>query len=161
MFLNHIDEVRNPGSQHCFYKPSRNCHPSQPVSTTPLETVILSLYSEDDTADSQQVLSFVGAAQAPSKYKILESCPSLETEENMRELIGAQILHAWDDDDRQGWFEGRVCLCMGATAQPQRARSCTCSHSQIFYSIQKVLDSWRQEQKNYSTLSSPDKQDIW
>ena len=51
---------------------------------------------------------FVGAAQAPSKYKILESCPSLETEENMRELIGAQILHAWDDKDRQGWFEGRV-----------------------------------------------------
>ena len=64
--------------------------------------------SEDDTADSQQVLSFVGAAQAPSKCKILESCPSLETEENMRELIGAQILHAWDDKDRQGWFEGRV-----------------------------------------------------
>ena len=26
----------------------------------------------------------------------------------MRELIGAQILHAWDDKDRQGWFEGRV-----------------------------------------------------
>ena len=46
----------------------------------------------------------------PSKYKILESCPSLETEENMRELIWAQILHAWDDKDkdRQGWFEGRV-----------------------------------------------------
>ena len=51
---------------------------------------------------------FVGASQAPSKYKILESYPSLETEENMRELIGAQILHAWDDQDRQGWFEGRV-----------------------------------------------------
>ena len=50
--------------------------------------------SEDDIPDSQQVLSFVGAAQAPSKYKILESCPSLEREENMRELIGAQILHA-------------------------------------------------------------------
>ena len=26
----------------------------------------------------------------------------------MRELIGAQILHDWDDQDRQGWFEGRV-----------------------------------------------------
>ena len=25
--------------QHCFYKPSRKCHPSQWVSTTPLETV--------------------------------------------------------------------------------------------------------------------------
>ena len=72
--------------------------------------------TKDDTADSQQVLSFVGAAQAPSNYKIRESCPSLETEENMRELIGAQILHAWDDNDRQGWFEARVCVCMGATS---------------------------------------------
>ena len=63
--------------------------------------------SEDDTADYQQVLSFVGETQAPSKYKILEF-PSLETEKNMRELIGSQILHAWDDKDRQGWFEGRV-----------------------------------------------------
>ena len=64
--------------------------------------------SEDDTADPQEVLSFVGAAQAPSGYKILESCPSLETDENMQNLIGTQILHAWDDKDRQGWFEGRV-----------------------------------------------------
>ena len=61
---------------------------------------------EDDTADSHQVLSFVGAAQDPSKYKILESCPSLETEENMRKLIGAQILHVWDDQDRDGSREG-------------------------------------------------------
>ncbi len=29
----------------------------------------------------------------------------------MRELIGAQILHVWDDKDRQGWFEGRVHGC--------------------------------------------------
>ena len=64
--------------------------------------------SEDDTADSQEVLSFVGAAKAPSKDKILESCPSLESEENMRELIGAWILHDWDDQNRQEWFEGRV-----------------------------------------------------
>ena len=26
----------------------------------------------------------------------------------MKELIGTQILHAWADKDRQGWFEGRV-----------------------------------------------------
>ena len=63
--------------------------------------------SEDDTADPQQLLSFVGAAQAPSGYKILESCPSL-TDENLQNLIGTKILHAWDDKDRQGWFEGRV-----------------------------------------------------
>ena len=64
--------------------------------------------SEDDTAEPNQVLSFVGAAQAPTGYKILESCPRLETDEDMQKLIGKQILHAWDDKDRQGWFEGKV-----------------------------------------------------
>ena len=64
--------------------------------------------SEDDTDEPNQVLSFVGAAQAPTGYKILESCPRLETDEDMQKLIGKQILHAWDDKDRQGWFEGRV-----------------------------------------------------
>jgi len=52
--------------------------------------------------------SFVRAAQAPSGYKILESCPSLETDQNIQNLIGTRILHAWYDKDRQGWFEGRV-----------------------------------------------------
>ena len=32
VFLNHIDTVGNPTSQHCLYKPSRNCHPSQEIS---------------------------------------------------------------------------------------------------------------------------------
>ena len=70
--------------------------------------------SEDDIAHPQQLLSFVGAAQAPSGYKILESCPSLETDENLQNLIGTKILHAWDDKDRQGWSEGRV---HGATSR--------------------------------------------
>ncbi len=26
----------------------------------------------------------------------------------MQELIGTQILHAWDDKDRQGWVKGTV-----------------------------------------------------
>jgi len=43
--------------------------------------------SEDDTADSQQVISIVGAAQAPSGYKILESCPSPNTKENLQNLL--------------------------------------------------------------------------
>ena len=64
--------------------------------------------SEDDTAHPQQLLSFVGAAQVPSGYRILESCPSLETDENIQSLISTKILHAWDDKDRQRWFEGRV-----------------------------------------------------
>jgi len=52
----------------------------------------------------------------------------------------------------------------GAWAQPQRAWSCACSHSQFFCGIQQVVDSWRQEEENYSTLSCgawADKQDIW
>ena len=64
--------------------------------------------SEDDTIHPQQLLSFVGAAQAPSGIEIFESCPSLETDENIQNLIGTKILHVWDDKNRQGWFEGRV-----------------------------------------------------
>ena len=64
--------------------------------------------SEDDTADRDQVVSFVGPAPVPSGYKILDSCPSLETDDNLQELIGTQILHAWDDKDRLGWFEPTV-----------------------------------------------------
>ncbi len=80
----------------------------------------------DPDPAAQQVLSFVGAAQAPSKYKILESCPSLGTEVNMRELIGAQILHVWDDQDRQGWFEGRV------HGRNLNARDLVCAPTAIF-----------------------------
>ena len=54
----------------------------------------------------------------PSRYKILDSCRMLETEEHMQELIGTQILPAWDDKDRQAWFEGTV---------QGRTRSLTCS----------------------------------
>jgi len=73
-----------------------------------LMRVNLKKYYGEDVSDPQQLLSFVGTAQAPSVYKILESCRSLETDENLQNLIGTKILHAWDDKDRQGWFEGRV-----------------------------------------------------
>ena len=29
----------------------------------------------------------------------------------LQNLIGTKILHAWDDKDRQGWFEGRMHGC--------------------------------------------------
>jgi len=64
--------------------------------------------SEDDTVHPQQLSSLVGAAQAPSGYQILESCPSLESDHNIQILIGTRILHAWDNKDRQGWFKARV-----------------------------------------------------
>ena len=62
-----------------------------------------------DPVDSQQVLSFVGVAQ-------------VET-------------HVWDDQDRQGWFEGRV------HGQNLNTRSCPCSHRQFFCVIQQVVDN--------------------
>ena len=81
--------------------------------------------SKDDTADPDQVVSFVGPAQAPSGYKILDSCRSLETEKNMQELIGTQILHAWDKKDGQ---DGSTEQCMGAISTHNISRSPTCSH---------------------------------
>jgi len=53
------------------------------------------------------------ATQAPPGYKILESCTSLETHEDMQNLIGKQILHAWETrTGRDGSREG----CMSATS---------------------------------------------
>ena len=66
---------------------------------------------------------------------------------------------SWLGQGQTGMVRGK-----GAWAQPQRARSCACSHSQFFCVIQQVVDSWRQEGKNYSTLSCvswPDKEVIW
>ena len=93
--MSHIDEA-------CHIEP---CH--EGMSRVPYKCVMSRTNeahhdSEDDTAHPQQLLSFVGAAQAPSGYKILESCPSLETDQNIQNHIGTRILHAWDDKDRQG-----------------------------------------------------------
>jgi hypothetical protein len=65
--------------------------------------------SEDDTSDSQQVLSYVGAAQAPSGYKILKSCPSLETEKNIRSSLVRRscmpgTTRTGRDDSREGYM---------------------------------------------------------
>jgi len=40
MFINTHWWSQHPTCQHCFYKPSRNCHPSQRVSS-PVETLTL------------------------------------------------------------------------------------------------------------------------
>ena len=105
--------------------------------------------SEDDTADPLQLLSFVGTAQAPSGYKILESCPSLETDENIQNLIGTKILHDWDNKDRQGYFEGRL---HGRNLNARGLARAPTANFSVRYTEQ-VVDSWRQEEENYSTLS--------
>ncbi len=78
--------------------------------------------SENDTADSQQVLSFVGAAQAPSKYKILESCSSLETLRQKRtcgsSLVRRSFMSGTTRTGRDGSREG----CIGATSTPEILR---------------------------------------
>ena len=90
------------------------------VSIRVLMRVNLKKYYGEDVSDPQQLLSFVGTAQAPSVYKILESCRSLETDENLQNLIGTKILHAWDDKDRQGWFEGKGCMGVTSTRMSLR-----------------------------------------
>ena len=63
--------------------------------------------SEDDAADPDLVqycriiCRTSTSTESPTGYKILESCPSLETDENLQELIRAQILHAWDEKGRR------------------------------------------------------------
>ena len=44
----------------------------------------------------------------PDGYKIVDTCPKLDDEKDLQELIGTEVLHAWDDEDRSGWFKGRV-----------------------------------------------------
>ena len=78
--------------------------------------------SEDDTADPDQVVSFDGPAQAPSGFKILDSCPSLETDENMQELIGALLVRRFflPGTTRTG-RDGSREQCTGATSTKQIA----------------------------------------
>ena len=63
VFLNHIDEVTNPASQHCFYKLSRNCHPSQPVTTTPLETVTCKVFCREPRQNCFFSRDYVGGGR--------------------------------------------------------------------------------------------------
>ena len=54
------------------------------------------------------VTSCLPAAVAPPGYIMVEACPPLETKRQKRSLVGKLILYGWEDDDRTGWFVGRV-----------------------------------------------------
>lgn len=55
---------------------------------------------EDDTAGS--VACTIGNAVAPAGYTIIETCPALDTELDMNELIGKTVLHDWDSKSATG-----------------------------------------------------------
>ena len=63
---------------------------------------------EDDTAEDGTVATVVGAAVAPSGFRIRATCPPLESEIERQEMIGQHILYGWDTADAQGWFRGTV-----------------------------------------------------
>ena len=54
------------------------------------------------------VTSCLPAAVAPPGYIMVEACPPLETKRQKLSLVGKLILYGWEDDDRTGWFVGRV-----------------------------------------------------
>jgi hypothetical protein len=75
------------------------------------QKVEIILDSEDDTeaiSEDSEILSYLGEARAPEGYKIIDTCPKLDGEKDKQELIGTEVLHAWDDKNRSGWFKGLV-----------------------------------------------------
>ena len=61
---------------------------------------------EDDTAEL--VSSVIGNAHAPEGYHILHELPSIETEDELNELIGKPILCGFEMNNVMGWFMGTV-----------------------------------------------------
>ena len=68
--------------------------------------------SNEEAADlaitEHSVTSCLPQAVAPPGYLMVEACPPLDTRRQQRSLVGKMILYGWEDDDRTGWFVGRV-----------------------------------------------------
>jgi hypothetical protein len=62
---------------------------------------------EDDTADPGTIATFIGNAEAPAGYTIIEGC-ALETEADKQEFIGKIVYIGHDSKQARGWFIGRV-----------------------------------------------------
>jgi hypothetical protein len=62
---------------------------------------------EDDTA-AQGVADLIGSAVAPDGWTIDEVQPPLNSELEMNELIGKNILYGHDSKKAQGWFIGTI-----------------------------------------------------
>ncbi|KAL1498473.1 hypothetical protein AB1Y20_013798 [Prymnesium parvum] len=63
---------------------------------------------DDDTAEPGTVATYVGEAEAPTGYVIVQDCPQLESEADLQALIGQVVYVGHDTDQAQGWFVGHV-----------------------------------------------------
>ena len=63
--------------------------------------------SEDDTAEPLQD-QVGGIEDPPTGFEFVEKCPPLETEADLKALIGQSIMHAWATTEILGWFQGKV-----------------------------------------------------
>ena len=63
--------------------------------------------ADDDTALVQDT---VGAAPAIEGFRMVpfEELPPMETDEEALALVGKNVLHAWDTEDINGWFRGKI-----------------------------------------------------
>ena len=61
-----------------------------------------------DTAIEGTVATFIGNATAPAGYKIIAECLPLESDDELRELMGKLVLTGHDSRQARGWFIGRV-----------------------------------------------------
>lgn len=44
----------------------------------------------------------------PSGYAYVQEPPSLASDDDLKKLVGRQVLHAFDTDEIRGWFIGRI-----------------------------------------------------
>ena len=75
--------------------------------------------SEDDTAEPLED-RVGGIEDPPTGFEFVEECPALATEEDMKELVGHTIMHAFATEKIFGWFEGRV-THVGCSARDLKA----------------------------------------
>lgn len=78
--------------------------------------------SDDELDDTAMVEDTIGAApqDPPSGFKYADDQPPLETEDDLKALVGQYILHAWDAPDFAGWFIGRI-SAVGCSPRDLRA----------------------------------------
>ena len=65
--------------------------------------------SSDEEDDTALVVDTVGEPPpAPTGFKYVTEPPDIETDEEALNLVGKNIMHAWDTPGFQGWFMGRI-----------------------------------------------------
>lgn len=77
--------------------------------------------SDDSDDDTRLIVDNVGPAptDAPSGFTYVSQCPPLQSDEDLRKLVGKYILHAFDQSGICGWFIGKV-VARGVSARDLR-----------------------------------------